>query len=233
MELNFVKIWHEMGIPAKAVALSLVVMALASLGVFIERVVYLLRASGENKVFAAKAAKLMKTNDLVGITKAAAAQPKAPLAKLLHAGAFKYLEYAETADENGLSSLEAAKREMARKSEGVSAELRRGFGILASVGSLAPFVGLLGTVLGILTTFGKIGSSGSAGLGSVMGGIAEALVETAFGLAVAIPSVAAFNYLTTRVDGMERDLTGATGEFVDELERHGEPVHHAGKRAAA
>lgn len=226
MELNLVHIWHSMGLPSKVVALTLCVMALMSLGVLFERFAFLGRAQRDSRSFAEKAAALMKINDLVGVTKVAAAHAKAPLAKLVHAGAFKFLEYVETEEQNNLSSIDAAKREMSRKAEVVSADLRRGLTILASVGSLAPFVGLLGTVLGILAAFGKIGATGSGGLGAVSMGIAEALVETAFGLFVAIPSVAAFNYLTGRIDAMERDLTHATGEFLDELERH-----HPGKAA--
>jgi biopolymer transport protein ExbB len=89
---------------------------------------------------------------------------RSPLAKLLHGGALKYLEYCETEDHDNLGPIEACKREMARRAESISADLRRGMSVLASVGSLAPFVGLLGTVLGILSAFGKIGASGSAGL---------------------------------------------------------------------
>ena len=208
-------------------------MALMSLGVLLERIFFLMRATSASKAFARKASALMKTADLVGLTKAAVIHSKSPLATLLHGGALKYLEYCETEEQDNLGPIEAAKREMARKAEVISADLRRGMTILASVGSLAPFVGLLGTVLGILGAFGKIGSSGSAGLSTVASGIAEALIETAFGLFVAIPSVAFFNYLTGRVDSLERDLTNANGEFLDELERHHQPLAHAAKRSKA
>lgn len=233
MEFNLKHIWAEMGGPSKVVALTLVVMALMSLGVLFERIIFLMRASAESKAFAKKASALMKTNDLVGLTKAAVAHEKSPLAALLHGGARKYLEYCETEEQDNLGPIEAAKREMARKAEVISADLRRGMTILASVGSLAPFVGLLGTVLGILSAFGKIGASGSAGLSTVASGIAEALIETAFGLFVAIPSVAFFNYLSGRVDGLERDLTNANGEFLDELERNHQPIDtHVTTRAS-
>lgn len=233
MNFDLKHIWHEMGLPSKVVAMALVIMALMSLGVLIERLVFLIRASAESRVFAKKASALMKTNDLVGLTKAAVMHQRSPLATLLHAGALKYLEYCETEEEDNLGPIEASKREMTRKAEVVSADLRRGMSILASVGSLAPFVGLLGTVLGILSAFGKIGASGSAGLSTVASGIAEALIETAFGLFVAIPSVAFFNYLSGKVDGLERDLTNANGEFLDELERHHQPLSHADDAHAA
>ncbi len=233
MEFNLRHIWAEMGGPSRVVALALVIMALMSLGVLFERIVFLMRSTAETRVFARKASALMKTADLVGLTKAAVAHEKSPLAGLLHSGALKYLEYCETEESDNLGPIEAAKREMTRKAEVISAELRRGMSILASVGSLAPFVGLLGTVLGILGAFGKIGSSGSAGLSTVASGIAEALIETAFGLFVAIPSVAFFNYLSGRVDSLERDLTNANGEFLDELERNHQPLVPAKHKSKA
>lgn len=224
MEFNLRHIWAEMGGPSRVVATALVIMALMSLGVLFERLYFLMRSAAETRIFALRASALMKTNDLVGLTRAAVKHERSPLAKLLHGGALKYLEYCETEEQDNLTPIEACKREMARRAESISAELRRGMSVLASVGSLAPFVGLLGTVLGILGAFGKIGSSGSAGLSTVASGIAEALIETAFGLFVAIPSVGFFNYLTGRIDGLERDLTNANGEFLDELERHHHPV---------
>ncbi|MGZ5971652.1 MAG: MotA/TolQ/ExbB proton channel family protein, partial [Polyangiales bacterium] len=211
MELNLAHLWHSMGLPSRVVALSLATMAILSLGVLFERLLFLARTVGANRAFAQKAAALMKTSDLVELTKEANAAPRAPLATLLHAGAFKFLEYVETEEDNHLSSIDATKREMTRKAEVVSSDLRRGLSLLASIGSLAPFVGLLGTVLGILNAFAKIGATGSGGLGAVSMGIAEALYETAFGLFVAIPSVAFFNYLSGKVDSLERDLTNATG----------------------
>src|SRR5690606_3389753 len=90
--------------------------------------------------------------------------------------------------------------------------------VLASVGSVAPFVGLLGTVVGIIGAFEGIGASGSAGLGSVMTGISEALIETAFGLLVAIPAVLFYNYLTAKVTTAELALSLSTGELLDELD---------------
>jgi biopolymer transport protein ExbB len=94
--------------------------------------------------------------------------------------------------------------------------------LLASVGSVAPFVGLLGTVVGIISAFQGIAATGSGGLGSVSAGIAEALVETALGLMVAIPAVLSFNYLTTRVGTVESALSRSLGELLDDLEsEHG------------
>ena len=103
------------------------------------------------------------------------------------------------------------RRELARRVDELVADLKRGLPLLASVGSVAPFVGLLGTVLGIITAFRGIAETGSGGLSAVSAGIAEALVVTALGLAVAIPAVLAFNYLATQIARDQLALTNAAG----------------------
>jgi biopolymer transport protein ExbB len=92
--------------------------------------------------------------------------------------------------------------------------------ILATTGSVAPFVGLLGTVVGIIAAFQGIASSGSGGIGAISAGISEALIETALGLLIAIPAVLFFNYLSAKINGVELSLARSTGEFLDELESH-------------
>jgi biopolymer transport protein ExbB len=128
-----------------------------------------------------------------------------------------------TTDASELSAAERTRRHLDRQLEELGADLRRGMAVLASVGSVAPFVGLLGTVVGIISAFQGIASTGSGGLSSVAAGISEALVETALGLAVAIPAVLAFNYLSSDIAGEERVLTAAAGELADTLEGWGEP----------
>jgi biopolymer transport protein ExbB len=234
MELNLVHLWQSMGLPSRLVAASLALMAILSLGVLFERFVYLARTGAASRRFAPVAHELSDRHDIEGLAQAAAKERTSPLARLIHAGAARYAEAIVDHDERGgLLPVEAAKRDMLRRAEVVSADLRRGLSLLATIGSLAPFVGLLGTVLGILNAFAKIGATGSGGLGAVSMGIAEALYETAFGLFVAIPSVAFFNYLSGRIDGIERDLTNATGEFVDELERGVAPITGEHARRAA
>src|SRR5438552_9716620 len=116
-------------------------------------------------------------------------------------------------DEGGLSAVERTRRSLQRRLEELGADLRRGLAVLASVGSVAPFVGLLGTVVGIISAFQGIAATGSGGLSSVAAGISEALVETALGLAVAIPAVLAFNYLSNAIASDERALAAAAGEL--------------------
>jgi biopolymer transport protein ExbB/TolQ len=109
----------------------------------------------------------------------------------------------------------AVNRAIERSSTRTIADMRRGLGALATIGSTAPFVGLLGTVAGIITAFQAMAATGSGGLGSVSAGIAEALVTIAFGLLVAIPAVMTFNYLSHRVEDIQVDLTDSANELVD------------------
>ncbi|MBL8972796.1 MAG: MotA/TolQ/ExbB proton channel family protein, partial [Myxococcales bacterium] len=110
------------------------------------------------------------------------------------------------------------RRELVRKLEVFSAEARRGMGMLASIGSTAPFIGLFGTVIGIITAFQGIASAGGGGLGAVSAGIAEALIVTAVGLVVAIASVLVYNSLSGRFDRLDMRMQHAAGELVDYLE---------------
>jgi biopolymer transport protein ExbB len=102
--------------------------------------------------------------------------------------------------------------------EEVGSDLRRGISVLASVGSTAPFIGLLGTVVGIISAFQGIAATGSGGLSAVSAGISEALIETALGLAVAIPAVLVFNYLSNMITREELLLQHSAGELLDTVD---------------
>jgi biopolymer transport protein ExbB len=138
---------------------------------------------------------------------------------MLTAGTRTYL--AAEAKPGELGAVELTRRELARQAEVVSADVRRGMSLLASVGSVSPFVGLLGTVVGIISAFQGIAAEGSGGLAAVSAGIAEALIVTAIGLLVAIPSVLAFNFLSARADQLLLALDQSRGEFIDYLENQG------------
>jgi len=97
--------------------------------------------------------------------------------------------------------------------------------VVATVGSLAPFVGLLGTVVGIIGAFQGIGAAGSAGIAPVMRGISEALIETAFGLLVAIPAVMAFNHFTGKLERFQIEMSNSSAELMDFLLKKHEASH--------
>jgi biopolymer transport protein ExbB len=174
------------------------------------------RSRRMSRRFAHEAAKLLQRGDHDGLVKLANTYPASHLAQLLASGMKTYV--GAVRDPGELPPLELTRRELARKSEAVSADVRRGHGVLASVGSVAPFVGLLGTVVGIIAAFQGIAKEGSGGLGAVSAGIAEALIVTAIGLIVAIPAVLAFNFLSAKSDSLLLALEQSKGEFLDYLE---------------
>ena len=111
--------------------------------------------------------------------------------------------------------MDTVRRSILRASAMTASDLKKGVAALATIGSTAPFVGLLGTVVGVITAFQGIASSGSGGIGAVSVGISEALVETALGLVVAIPAVWFYNYLTGRVEYFHVEMDNSTSELVD------------------
>src|SRR5207247_11080997 len=96
-------------------------------------------------------------------------------------------------------------------------ELKRGLGFLATIGSTAPFIGLFGTVVGIINAFRSIAATGSGGMSVVSGGIAEALVSTALGIFVAIPAVVAFNGFTGKLENFHVEMNRASSQLVKGL----------------
>ena len=95
------------------------------------------------------------------------------------------------------------------------AKLKRGLSGLATIGSTSPFIGLFGTVVGILNAFQAIATQKTSGIGAVAGGISEALVTTAFGLLVAIPAVMTFNYFTSKVEAFDVEMDNSSSELID------------------
>jgi biopolymer transport protein ExbB len=224
MSFDVIQIIRQMGLFDQIILAVLTLMALASLAVFFERLFFFRRARVGNREFAQHATRLLLADRTGELMEHAKATPHSPLAQLVGAGLSTYHKHKLGAP-GRLSAVELARRELQRRAEQLTAEVRRGFGVLASVGSVAPFVGLLGTVLGIIHSFRSVAQEGSGGLGTVSGGISEALLVTAAGLVVAIPAVLAFNYLTTRSEQLLRGLNQARGELLDHLE-HAAPAFH-------
>jgi biopolymer transport protein ExbB/TolQ len=137
---------------------------------------------------------------------------------------------------------ELTRRALERKGDAISRDLNRGMNILASTGSTAPFIGLLGTVLGIINAFKQMAANGSGGIGTIGAAIGEALVVTGYGLMVAIPAVLVFNALSAKIASYEAGLLNAGSELLDRLEvggqaaapqAHGRHVGRAGSPVTA
>lgn len=221
MQFDLAHIWASMGIASKIIAFCLVLMAIASIAVVVERMIAITRSNAETRRFVKEAGPLLDSWDTEGLVKVSDRYRVSVLARLVGSAMRRFMR-AESEPDGNLSPVELARREVARKREALSADLRRGLSVLASVGSVAPFVGLLGTVVGIISAFQGIATTGSGGLGAVSAGISEALIETALGLTVAIPSVLFFNYLTGKISAVEAALERSSSELLDDMEnQHG------------
>jgi biopolymer transport protein ExbB/TolQ len=215
MSFDLIHIWAHMSVVSRIIAGALVLMALSVAAVTIERLIALASSASASRRFAPSASSLVERGEFEQILPLAARHKDATLARLFAAILTRYM--AAMSKSPADKAIELVKTDVVRHQETISTDLRRGMSVLATVGSVSPFVGLLGTVVGIISAFQGIGDAGSAGLGAVSVGISEALVETALGLVVAIPTVIAFNYLQQRISAVEGTLGRSAGRLIDEL----------------
>jgi biopolymer transport protein ExbB/biopolymer transport protein TolQ len=187
--------WEQMGWMAKAVVIVLFLMSAWSIGVMIDRFLVYNAARKQSRAFAPAVAGALREGKLDEAIKIADRYKKSHLAKVVVAGLQEFRAHQMSTEIPG-EEIEASKRALERAEAIVLAELKRGVSSLATIGSTAPFVGLFGTVVGIINAFKGIATEKAAGLGAVAGGISVALVASAIGLFVAIPAVWVFNYFT-------------------------------------
>jgi biopolymer transport protein ExbB len=214
MQWDPISMWKSMGWLARIVVIILFIMSGWSIGVMIDRWMAFSAARKQSRAFAPQVAGALKNGNIEEAIKIAERNKKSHLAKVVVAGLQEFRAHGESTDIPG-ETIEASKRALERAEAIVHAELKRGLGGLATIGSTAPFVGLFGTVVGILNAFRGIASSKATGLAAVAGGISEALVTTAVGLFVAIPAVMMFNYLTGRVEAFDVEMDNSSSELVD------------------
>lgn len=206
--------WNNMGWPARAVAVVLLIMSAWSIGVMIDRWLTFRAARKHSRQFAPAVGGALRDGKPDEAIRVAERNKKGHLARVVGSGLQEFTLHEQSAA-TPEEKLEASKRALKRAEAIVHAELERGLGGLATVGSTAPFVGLLGTVIGIIDAFGKIGQRQSTGMGAVSGGISEALVTTALGLFVAIPAVMMFNYFTGKIKAFDVEMDNSSSELTD------------------
>ena len=207
-------VWGHMGIVAKIVIIVLFIMSAWSIGVMIDRVIAYSAARKQSRAFAPAVAGALRESKLDEAVKIADRFNKSHLAKVVVAGLQEFKAH-QTSTEIPGEEIEASRRALERAEAIVHAELKRGVSGLATIGSTAPFVGLFGTVVGIMDAFTTIGTSKSTGIGAVAGGISEALITTAVGLFVAIPAVWMFNYFTNRIEAFDVEMGNSSSELID------------------
>lgn len=216
MDFSLSHLWASMGLFAKLIVITMGFMSVASLLVTFERIVVYLRSGSESVAFAARMGKIFESGGVAAAAAEALQKNAGHLGRTINAGLVAFKTAPADKDVAIESVARALERQAAREVQG----FKRGLGVLATVGSTAPFVGLLGTTMGIVNSFQQMANSGSGGLGTVSAGISEALITTAFGLLVAIPAVVAFNFLQGWVDARSVDLSESSNEFLDLVTRH-------------
>lgn len=211
---DFRHLWMQMGILAKSVMIVMFLMSAWSIGVMIDRLMAYSAARKQSRAFAPAVAGALREGKLDEAIKVADRYKKSHLAKVVVAGLQEFQAHQGAAEISG-EEVEASKRALERSEAIVHAELKRGVSALATIGSTAPFVGLFGTVVGIIDAFKTMAAEKSPGIGAIAGGISEALVTTAMGLFVAVPAVWMYNYFTGRMDAFDVEMGNSSSELID------------------
>jgi biopolymer transport protein TolQ len=219
-QFTLTELWHHMGLFARLVVYVLILMSAGSILVMAERFISFLRSSGDSRRFASTLASAIEKAGVDEAAKTKVGTPKrvGHLGRVLSAGLGAY-SMTRTAGTTADLTIESVARALERQAQREQQNLKRGLNLLATVGSTAPFVGLLGTVVGIINAFQQMAATGSGGLATVSAGISEALVTTALGLLVAIPAVMAYNYTQGWVDARMVDMTESSNELLDHVAR--------------
>ena len=228
MDLTVGGMWHSMGLMAKLIVITLFVMSLLSLVITAERVLFFRKSKADSVRFATMTERMLTEGRLFEAAQHNAGKDAGYLGRVIESGLKAFVRSYGSSREY---VLETVSRALEKQTQRELQTFKRGQGVVATISSTAPFVGLLGTVMGIVTSFQSMASSGSGGLGAVSGGISEALVTTAIGLLVAIPAVFSFNWLQSWIDARGVDLAESSNDLLDmvgravgEANAHGRPV---------
>lgn len=217
-EMSLLSMWESMGTTTKALAFVLVFMSMWSVGVSIERYYTFKMARSQSKLYAPQVAKHLKEGrlkDALAVSQSKTYQ-YSHLAKVVLAGLQEYQFQVDSGSNLSREDMvDTVRRAIQRATALTANDLKKGIPALATIGATAPFIGLLGTVIGVINAFAGIGSTGSAGLGAVSAGISEALIKTALGLFVAIPAVMLYNYFTGRLEYFNVEMDNSASEMVD------------------
>jgi biopolymer transport protein ExbB/TolQ len=216
MQFGLIEMWQAMGPVAKGVAIILIALSIVSLYLFIERQLVFRKARTKSKLVAPKLADMLKKGLVQeALTLSSKKENKGShLARVTAAGIKEFLEGKE-ANLSLEEQIETAQRGCERASTIFTQELKRGLNTLATIATSAPFIGLFGTIAGIINAFRGMALTGSGGIGAVAGGIAEALVTTAFGIGVAIIALWCYSSLNTKIDIYDAEMSNTASQIVD------------------
>src|SRR5690242_19174522 len=214
MNLSLIDLWHSMGYFAKGIVWVLAFMSVYSLTIMIQKWWGLRSAQAETRKFAPEFSQFLEEDNLTEAANLSERYKKSHVARVL-AGALSETRALVQDGSVTVADINSSERAVEREMLMTVTDLKRGLGVLATVGATAPFVGLLGTTMGIVNAFTGMAASGSGGLASISSGVSEALITTAFGLIVAIPAVWLFNYFQIKIDNLTAEMTYTSKEMID------------------
>ncbi len=216
MQFGLLEMWNFMGPLAKLVSVFLITLSVISIYLFIERQLVFHRAKTKSKKIAPKLAGMLKNGQIKEALNLSSMKDNkgSHLARVTAAGIKEFLEGKE-ANLSLEEQIETAARGCERAATIFTQELNRGLNTIATIATSAPFIGLFGTIAGIINAFRGMHETGSGGIGAVAGGIAEALVTTAFGIGVAIIAMWCFSFLRTKIDVYGAEMSNTSSEIVD------------------
>lgn len=225
MGFDLVSMFKHMGAVAWGVVIVLTIMSLYSIQIMIERWWTFKNAADQSRKYVPEISRFLKQGKIKEAIDASHGKTVSysHVAKVLVPGLQEWQYQLESgeADKDREGAVDSAKRAIQRATAVNMSDLKRGLGVLATIGSTAPFVGLFGTTFGIINAFSGMALTGSGGIAAISAGIAEALITTAYGLFVAVPAVWAYNYFNGRVEGFTVEMDNTASELLDFLMKKG------------
>jgi len=216
MQMSLTDLWGHMGWFARGIVIILILMSIITFSVAAAKLLRFRKMATATRAFAPQFSAALEADNIPEALALTEQYSGSHVARVLGESLREVAPLLGDARVAG-AAITSAERSVEREQILLANDLKGGLGILATVGATAPFVGLLGTTIGIVNSFAAMGSSGSAGLGAISAGISEALISTAFGLLVAIPAVWGYNYFLTKIDNLIAEMTYVSKEFIDYL----------------
>ncbi|MBI2409261.1 MAG: MotA/TolQ/ExbB proton channel family protein [Gemmatimonadetes bacterium] len=214
--MSLIELWQSMGPFAKGIVYTLLIMSVWSLSIMVQKWWYLRSAQSQTRKFAPEFSQFLEEDNLTEAINLAENYKKSHVAKVL-GGALAEIKPLIQDGSVTVSDINSAERAVEREMLMQIVLMKRSLAMLATTGATAPFVGLLGTTMGVVNAFQGMAAGGGGGISSIAAGISEALITTAFGLLVAIPAVWAFNYFQTKIDNITAEMTYSSKEMIDYL----------------
>ena len=212
--MTFSELLGNVGSFGAAVMCCLAALSIFSVGLIVDKHRRFRSASRQSQMFKPVFGKFLHGGEIQELIDAMRLHQTSHVAQVVSAGILEYEGVRQTGGDP-VRSLELVTSAIEDSKAETLIQMKRGLGILATIGSTAPFIGLFGTVVGIINAFRGISATGSGGMAVVSGGIAEALVATALGIFVAIPAVVAFNQFTGKLENFQVEMNKASSQLVN------------------